>query len=33
VEVRTVVERQLVGVQRNHADIRALRDQARNAAS
>jgi len=28
-EVRSVVERQLEGVQRNHAQVRALRDQVR----
>ncbi len=28
-EVRTVVEQQLQGVRRNHAQLRALRDQAR----
>lgn len=29
--VRTVVERQFQGVQRNHAEVRSLRDQARAA--
>jgi len=32
-ELRGVVERQLEGVQRNHAQVRALRDQARSAAA
>jgi uncharacterized protein (TIGR02284 family) len=32
-ELRSVVERQLEGVKRNHAQIRALRDQVRSEAA